>query len=74
MVDKPDEVVQFGSRIKALSVLLNNYYKLPLEKIKQLMGNLWGCSLNESTVLTANAGIYQALEPIEAQIKSAVLA
>ncbi len=35
----PPEVgqpVQYGSRIKALSVLLNNDYKLPLEKIEQL--------------------------------------
>jgi transposase len=73
----PPEVsqpVQYGSRIKALSVLLNNDYKLPLEKIEQLMGDLWGCSFNESTALTANAVIYQALEPIEEQIKAAILA
>jgi transposase len=64
----PPEVsqpVQYGSRIKALSVLLNNDYKLPLEKIEQLMGDLWGCSFNESTVVTANARTYQALEPVE---------
>jgi transposase len=66
--------VQYGSRIKALSVLLNNDYKLPLEKIEQLMGDLWGCSFNQSTAVTANAGIYQVLEPIEAQIKAAILA
>lgn len=66
--------VQYGSRIKALSVLLNNDYKLPLEKIEQLMSDLWGCSFNESTVVTANTVICQALEPIEEQIKTAVLA
>lgn len=65
--------VQYGSRIKALSVLLNNDYKLPLEKIEQLMGDLWGCSFNESTALTANASMYQRLEPVEEQIKTAVL-
>lgn len=73
----PPEVgqpVQYGSRIKALSVLLNNDYKVPLEKIEQLMGDLWGCSFNESTALTANAGMYQALEPVGEQIKTAVLA
>lgn len=73
----PPEVgqpVQYGSRIKALSVLLNNDYKLPLEKIQQLMGDLWGCSFNESTAVTANASMYQALEPIEEQIKTAILA
>jgi transposase len=73
----PPEVsqpVQYGSRIKALSVLLNNDYKLPLEKIEQLMGDLWGCSFNESTALTANASMYQALEPVEQQIKTEILA
>lgn len=72
----PPEVgqpVQYGSRIKALSVLLNNDYKLPLEKVGQLMGDLWGCSFNESTAVTANAGMHQALEPVEEQIKAAVL-
>jgi transposase len=73
----PPEVsqpVQYGSRIKALSVLLNNDYKLPLEKIQQIMGDLWGCSFNESTVVNANAAICQALEPVEEQIKSEILA
>lgn len=73
----PPEVgqpVQYGSRIKALSVLLNNDYKLPLKKIGQLMGDLWGCSFNESTAVTANASMYQSLAPIEEQIKTAILA
>jgi transposase len=73
----PPEVsqpVQYGSRIKALSVLLNNDYKLPLKKIEQLMSDLWGCSFNESTAVSANATMYQALEPVEAQIKTAILA
>ena len=73
----PSEVsqpVQYGSRIKALSVLLNNDYKLPLEKIEQLMGDLWGCSFNESTALTANARMYEEPEPVEEQIKTAILA
>lgn len=73
----PSEVsqpVQYGSRIRALSVLLNNDYKLPLKKIEQLMGDLWGCSFNQSTAVRANASIYQTLEPIEEQIKASVLA
>jgi transposase len=66
--------VQYGSRIKALAVLLNNDYKLPLEKIEQLMSDLWGCSFNESTVATANACMHEALHPVEEQIKEALLA
>lgn len=66
--------VQYGSRIKGLSVLLNNDYKLPLKKIKQLMGDLWNCSFNEGTVATANASIYETLQPVEEQIKASILA
>lgn len=72
----PPEVsqpVQYGSRIKALSVLLNNDYKIPLEKIERLMGDLWNCTFNESTAVAANAGMYEALHPVEEQIKEAVL-
>mgnify|MGYP000914586827 FL=1 len=72
----PSEVghpVQYGSRIKALSVLLNNDYKVPLEKIEQLMGDVWGCSFNESTVVTANVRMHERLEPVEEQIKASVL-
>lgn len=65
--------VQYGSRIKALSVLLNNDYKLPLQKIERLMGDLWGCSFNESTAVAANADMHQALAPVEADIKTAIL-
>ena len=68
MREKDPEVsqpVQYDSRIKALSVLLNNDYKLPLEKIEQLMGDLWCRSFNESSVVKANATMYQGLEPVE---------
>lgn len=73
----PPEVsqpVQYGSRIRALSVLLNNDYKIPLEKIERLMGDLWGCTFNESTAMSANASMHQALHSIEEQIKEALLA
>lgn len=72
----PPEVsqpVQYGSRIRTLSVLLNNDYKIPLEKIERLMGDLWNCTFNESTALAANASMYEALHPVEEQIKEAIL-
>jgi len=59
------QLLQYGSRLKALSALPNNNYKLPLEKIEQLMGDLRGCSFNESTALTANSGMYQALNRLK---------
>jgi transposase len=73
----PDSVshpVQYGSKIKALSVMLNNEYKLPIEKIEQLFGDIYACHFNESTVLSANATCSEALVETEQTIKSAILA
>lgn len=64
--------VQYGCRIRALSVLLSNDYKLPLEKIEQLLGDLWGCTFNQSTVVRASTHMYEALQGVETQIKQAV--
>lgn len=72
----PDGVnapVQYGDRIKAMSVLLNTDYRLPFEKISQLFSDLYDCSFNESTAVSANQQAYQALEPIEALIKACIL-
>lgn len=65
--------VQYGTKIKALSILLNTDYKLPIEKIEQLFGDLYACSFNESTALSANAVCFDALEPIEQTIKVEIL-
>lgn len=68
------QVVQYGSKINALSVLLNTDYKMPFEKIEQLLGDLYGCSFNESTAMSANMKCFDLLEPIESDIKTAILA
>ena len=72
----PDAVtqpVQYGSKIKALSVLLNVDYKIPFEKIEQLLGDIYNCSFNESTAISANLRCYNDLESTELVIKKAVL-
>jgi transposase len=65
--------VQYGSKIRSLSVLLNNDYKLPVEKIEQLFADIYGCSFNESTVLSTNQMCYDLLEPTENVIKTQLL-
>ena len=64
--------VQYGAKIKALSTMLNNDFKMPVEKVEQLLGDLYSCSFNESTALSANDTCFDALEPTEAVIKEAV--
>ena len=65
---------QYGPRILANCVVLNNDYKVPVEKIGRLGADLWGCKLNAGTILAANARMYAGLEAVEATIKQAILA
>jgi transposase len=73
----PEQVtqpVQYGSKIRSLSVLLNNDYKLPFEKIEQLFADIYGCTFNESTALSTNLMCYDRLAATEDFIKSQILA
>ncbi len=65
--------VQYGTKIKALSVLLNTDYKVPFEKIEQLLGDLYACSFNESTAINANLTCFDALWATEETIKAEIL-
>ena len=65
--------VQYGPKIKAMSVLLNVDYKLPFEKVEQLFGDLFSCSFNESTAVSANAACHEALAATEEYIKEQIL-
>lgn len=72
----PSEVtspVQYGNKIKALSVILNNEYRLPLEKTESLLADLYRCSFSQSLVMSANRECYEKIEPSEKQIKAAIL-
>ncbi len=60
-----EKVVQYGNKIKALSVMLNNEYRLPLEKTERLLADLYNCSYSQSLVMSANQECYEKLEPIE---------
>lgn len=63
---------QYGSRVLALSSLLNVHYRIPFGKISQLMSDLFGYRFNESSATTANTHLYERLNPIEAQIRTAL--
>lgn len=68
-----NSLVQYGTNIKSLSVLLSVDYKVPFDKIEQLFSDLYQCSFNESTAISANTAFFEALAPIELTIKSKIL-
>lgn len=71
--DLVTQPVQYGTKIKALSVLLNIDYKIPFEKIEQLLSDLYNCSFNESTAISANLMCFDALSSTEEIIKTEIL-
>lgn len=71
--DNVSQPVQYGTRIRTLSVLLNNDYKMPFDKIEQLFADIYGCSYNESTAINHNKIMYEALAPLEQEIIAKIL-
>jgi len=53
--------VQYGPRVWALSTLLHHDYNVPLEKVSQFFGDVFGYRLNGATVLSATHRSYDAL-------------
>ena len=66
--------VQYGKGVKAYSVLLNVYYKLPYKKIQQLFYDLYGYPINESTIVSASEQCYHLLANTEQVIMSRIAA
>jgi transposase len=73
--ESPSQVnsaVQYGNMVKSLVVLMNNEYKMPMQKIGQLFKSLYGHKINESTVLTMLENCYDKLSETEALIKEKI--
>ena len=65
--------VQYGNGVKAYAVLLNVHFMIPFKKIQLLFGDLFGYSINESTVYSASQQCYEELEEPEEIIKSKIV-
>lgn len=65
--------VQYGINVKAMVVLLNVFFKLPLNKIQTLFGDLYGYAINPSTIVKASRQCYQKLASSEKVIKKGLL-
>jgi transposase len=63
---------QYGNNILSLSSVLNNDYQMPFGKISRLLFDLYGCSLNVSTIVSANESLYEQLVSQEKDIKDQI--
>lgn len=61
---------QYGPRLQTMSVLFNNAYCIPRNKIQQIFKDLYGLSLNEGTLQNQQQSAYEVLAEDEAHIKS----
>ncbi len=71
----PDEVtapVQYGVRALTLVSMLNVDFRMPYAKVSQLFGDLYGTSINERTIYSANERLYESNEPVEQAIKASL--
>lgn len=69
-----DQPAQYGSRIKAYAVYLNQYQLLPYDRIRELFLDLFGTGLSAGTIVNANRTCSIALKPVEAAIKDKITA
>lgn len=69
-----DQPTQYGPRIKAYAVYLNQYQLIPYERIRELFVDLFGTGLSAGTIVNANRTCSIALKPVEEAIKNKVTA
>ena len=62
--------VQYGPRIKAQMVYFNQYHFVPLERVAEIMADLYGQEVSEGTIISAGLVIAQQVGPVNEQIKA----
>ena len=66
--------VQYGVGVRALVVLLNVAFNVPLKKVQSLFGDIYGYAINTSTILQALQTCHERLAASEQVIKQKLLA
>jgi len=66
------QAVQYGERLKAVMVYLQDYQLLPFGRTCELLQDLFGCAVSEGTLATTQQTCYERLAPVETAIKQAI--
>jgi transposase len=64
---------QYGVKAKAFVCLLNNEAKLSFEKTQTIFSDIFGYTINQSTIITANASCYGNLAQTERLIQENII-
>ena len=66
-------IVQYGERINSLVSYLSNYQLIPLERVKEFLGDLFNHPLSKATVIEMNRKTHQALQLFEQTAKHKII-
>ena len=64
--------VKYGSKIKALTVYMNNYAHLPYDRLQEFYHDCFDINIADGTLLKANEKCFVNLESTEKQLKDAL--
>lgn len=64
---------QYGPRFRGMLVYLHNQQLIPLNRINQMMVDLYGASVSEATILDASRRSYDELTPFENALIEALI-
>jgi len=66
-------VTQYGVRIKALAVYLNQYQMVPYERVQELISDCFGVSISDWVLDNSNQNCYTELGHTEEMVKNALI-
>ncbi|MBK9016981.1 MAG: IS66 family transposase [Saprospiraceae bacterium] len=72
----PDGVnarLQYGTGVRALVVLLNVAFKLPVKKVQILFEDLYGLAINPATIIGSTRRCFERLGPVERLLRDSLL-
>jgi transposase len=64
--------VQYGEKVKSISVYLTQYQLIPYKRGSELIEDLFGISLSQGTMVNLNNKCHEELETIESNIKDSI--
>lgn len=65
-------IVQYGEKIKAISVYLTQYQLIPYKRGSELISDMFGINLSQGTMVNFNDSCHEKLKPIEDNIKNSI--